>query len=198
MEPPALHASWKTIGLFAAAACLLANCSSAAGSRPRPAGATAASFACNQPFPAARPGQVVLSGVGYGSYHAGQDPNYGVYPSSGEVAADMPTLSAVTNYIRIYGSSGIHGSTGPAADILWAAEAAHMCVSLGIWLGRNAAANTAEIAAGVRLARQSRAVRSVIVGSEVLLRGDLSVTQLIHDIREVRSPGRHRRRLHRR
>src|SRR6266851_5369379 len=112
MEPPALHASWKTIGLFAAAACLLANCSSAAGSRPRPAGATAASFACNQPFPAARPGQVVLSGVGYGSYHAGQDPNYGVYPSSGEVAADMPTLSAVTNYIRIYGSSGIHGSTG--------------------------------------------------------------------------------------
>jgi exo-beta-1,3-glucanase (GH17 family) len=174
----AKHASWRAIGV-AAVACLLATGSSAAGLRP--AVPAAASFACNQPFPAGRPGQVVLSGVGYGPYHAGQDPDYGAYPASSEIAADMPTLSAVTNYIRIY------SSTGPAAEIVRAAQAAHMCVSLGISLGRNAAANAAEIAAGVRLARQSRAVRSVIVGSEVLLRGDLSVTQLIQDIRKVRA-----------
>ena len=181
MELPAKHASWKAIGVVAAAACLLATGSSAAGSRPRPADPAAASFACNQPFPSAGPGRVTLSGVGYGPYHAGQNPNYGISPSSGEVAADMPTLSPVTNYIRIY------SSTGPAAEIVQAAQAAHMCVSLGISLGRNAAANGAEIAAGVRLARQSRAVRSVIVGSEVLLRGDMPVTQLIQDIREVRA-----------
>jgi exo-beta-1,3-glucanase (GH17 family) len=119
--------------------------------------------------------------VGYGPYHAGQDPNYGISPSSSEVAADMPTLAAVTNYLRIY------SSTGPAADIVQAAEAAHMCVSLGIWLGRDSAANAAEIAAGIRLARQSRAVRSVIVGNEVLLRGDLPVNQLIQDIGKVRA-----------
>ena len=177
----AKHVSWRAIGVATAAACLLVTGSAAAGARPRPAGPAAPSFACNQPLPAARPGQVVLSGVGYGPYHAGQDPNYGVYPSSEEVAADMPTLSAVTNYIRIY------SSTGPAAEIVRAAEAAHMCVSLGISLGRNAAANAAQITAGIRLARQSRAVRSVIVGSEVLLRGDLTVTQLIRDIREVRA-----------
>ncbi len=181
MEPRARHASWKAIGVLAAAVCLLAMSSCAPGPGPRPAGQAAVSFACNQPLPAAGPGQVVLSGVGYGPYHAGQDPNYGIYPSSEEVAADMPTLAAITNYIRIY------SSTGPAAEIVRAAEAAHLCVSLGISLGRNAAANAAEIAAGVRLARQSRAVRSVIVGNEVLLRGDLSVTQLIRDIREVRT-----------
>lgn len=180
MELPAKHASWKAIGVAVAMACVLVTGACSAGARPRPADPTTASFACNQPLPAARHGQVVLSGVGYGPYHAGQDPNYGIYPSSEEVAADMPTLAAVTNYIRIY------SSTGPATEIVRAAQAAHICVSLGIWLGRNAAANAAEIAAGVRLARHSRAVRSVIVGNEVLLRGDLPVNQLIQDIRKVR------------
>jgi hypothetical protein len=50
-----------------------------------------------------------------------------------------------------------------------------------------AAARPAPAAAGVRLARQNPAVRSVIVGSEVLLRGDLPVAQLLRDIRQVRS-----------
>jgi len=181
MEPPAKHSSWRAISVVVAVAGLMATGSSSNGSRPRPADPPAASFACNQPFPSASPGRVTLSGVGYGPYHAGQDPNYGISPSSSEVAADMPTLAAITNYIRIY------SSTGPAAEIVQAAQAAHMCVSLGIWLGRNAAANAAEIAAGIRLARQSRAVRSVIVGNEVLLRGDLSVNQLIQDIGKVRA-----------
>jgi exo-beta-1,3-glucanase (GH17 family) len=180
MEPLATLSSWKAISVVAAVAGLLATGASATGHQPGPADRPAASFACNQPFPSARPGQVTLSGVGYGPYHAGQDPNYRISPTAGEVAADMPTLAAVTNYIRIY------SSTGPAADIVRAAEAAHMCVSLGIWLGRNSAANAAEIAAGIRLARQSRAVRSVIVGNEVLLRGDLPVNQLIQDIGKVR------------
>jgi exo-beta-1,3-glucanase (GH17 family) len=181
MKPPATLSSWRAIGVVVAVAGLLATGASSNGSRPRLADPPAASFACNQPFPSAGPGRVTLSGVGYGPYHAGQDPNYGISPSSSEVAADMPTLSAITNYIRIY------SSTGPAAEILRAAEAAHMCVSLGIWLGRNSAANAAEMAAGIRLARQFRAVRSVIVGNEVLLRGDLPVNQLIQDIGKVRA-----------
>ena len=181
MEPPTKLSSWRAISVVVAVACLLATGASSNGSRPGPADPPAASFACNQPFPSAGPGRVTLSGVGYGPYHAGQDPNYGISPSSSEVAADMPTLSAITNYIRIY------SSTGPAAEIVQAAAAAHMCVSLGIWLGRNSAANAAEIAAGIRLARQYRAVRSVIVGNEVLLRGDLPVNQLIQDIGEVRA-----------
>lgn len=181
MELRAKHSSCKAISVVAAVAGLLATGASSTGHQSRPAARPAASFACNQPFPAAGPGRATLSGVGYGPYHAGQDPNYGISPSGSEVIADMTTFSALTNYIRIY------SSTGPAADILRAAEAAHMCVSLGIWLGKNRAANAAEIAAGIRLARQSRAVRSVIVGNEVLLRGDLPVNQLIQDIGKVRA-----------
>src|SRR5712692_3735982 len=181
MEPPARRLSWRGFCLVLVVVSLLAACSSSSGPRPRRAAPSAASFRCNQPMPAAGPGRVTLTGVGYGPYHAGQDPNFGISPSSSEVAADMPTLSGLTNYVRIY------SSTGPAAEIVRAAEAAHVCVSLGIWLSRNAAANAAEIAAGVRLAKHSRAVRSVIVGNEVLLRGDLSVAQLLLDIHKVRS-----------
>ena len=124
MEPPAKHSSWRAISVVVAVAGLLATGASSNGSRPGPADPPAASFACNQPFPSARPGQVTLSGVGYGPYHAGQDPNYGISPSSSEVAADMPTLSAITNYIRIY------SSTGPAAEIVQAAAGgAHVRVA---------------------------------------------------------------------
>ena len=180
MENQAKLAPWRHFGLVLAAAGLLA-----AGSPPGPwhlVAARAASFVCNQPMPpASGPSRVTLAGVAYGPYHAGQDPDLFVSPSGGEVAADMPTLAAMTNYIRIY------SSTGPATDIVRAAQAAHVCVSLGIWLGRDARANAAEISAGIRLARSSPAVRSVIVGSEVLLRRDLSADQLLRDIREVRS-----------
>jgi len=161
MENHARLASWRHFGLVLAAAGLLA-----AGSAPgpwHPVAARAASFACNQPMPpASGPGRITLAGVGYGPYHAGQDPDLFVSPSGGEVTADMQTLAAMTNYIRIY------SSTGPAADIVRAAQAAHVCVSLGMWLGRDARTNAAEISAGIRLARSSPAVRSVIVGNEVL------------------------------
>ena len=131
--------------------------------------------------PNSTPGQLTLTGLGYGPYHKGQDPNFNVFPSSEEVTADIPTLAAITRYIRIYSAGG------PASAITNAASHAHVCVALGIWLGRNAAANVKEIAAGEHLANTSPNVRSVIVGNEVLLRGDLRPSQLNAVIRHVRS-----------
>lgn len=178
MEMAGTRASLRTFGLVLTAAAMLVAGQPQLPQRPA---LSAASFACNQPMPVPRLGHVTMAGVGYGPYHTGQDPNFFISPSAEEVAADMPTLAAVTNYIRIY------SSTGPAAEILGAAQAARLCVSLGIWLGRNAKANAAEIAAGIRLARSSPAVRSVIVGSEVLLRGDLTLSRLLADIGKVRA-----------
>ena len=174
-------AAWMSLGIATVMVGLLAACSSPGNHGPFRAMPLPASFVCDQPTPAAGPGGVTLTGVGYGPYHSGQDPNFGISPSGEEVAADMATLSSMTNYIRVY------SSTGAAAEILPAAQAAHLCVALGISLGRDAAVNATEIAAGVRLARQYRAVRSVIVGNEVLLRRDLTVDQLRADIRKVRA-----------
>jgi exo-beta-1,3-glucanase (GH17 family) len=141
-------------------------------------------FACDQSKPVPAPGNITLTGLGYGPYHTGQDPNFGISPSEEEVAADMPTLASLTNYIRIY------SSLGPADEILREAEKTHLCVNLGIWLGKypkgTAEANAREMAAGEQLA-SNPAVRSLTVGNEVLLRKDMSEGQLIAAIEEVRA-----------
>jgi exo-beta-1,3-glucanase (GH17 family) len=159
------------------ALCLLSGIFAWRGA-PAPARASQRAVSCAQPQP--QPGKLVFDGLGYGPYHAGQDPNLGSGPLGEEVHADVPTLSALTRNIRIYASGG------PAPSILREAERAHLCVSLGIWLGRDPGANAAEIARGERLTA-SPAVYSVIVGNEVLLRGDLSAAQLMANLRQVRS-----------
>jgi exo-beta-1,3-glucanase (GH17 family) len=103
-----------------------------------------------------------------------------VFPSSEEIQADMPTLASLTRYIRTY------SSTGPANSIIQAAGAAHVCVASGIWLGSDPAANAKEMMAGEQLASSS-AVHAIVVGNEVLLRGDLSEDQLRSDIEQVRA-----------
>jgi exo-beta-1,3-glucanase (GH17 family) len=148
---------------------ILVSCSWFGSSTPKATSVSPPSFACDQPKPVPAPGNITLAGLGYGPYHTGQDPNYGISPSEEEVAADMPTLASLTNYIRIY------SSLGPADEIIHEAENTHLCVNLGIWLGKypkgTAEANAREMAAGEQLA-SSTAVRSLTVGNEVLLRKD--------------------------
>ncbi|MFL5692910.1 MAG: glycosyl hydrolase family 17 protein [Ktedonobacteraceae bacterium] len=134
--------------------------------------------ACTQAEPV--PGQLSLAGLAYGPAHAGQDPTVGVSPSNEEVQADMFTLASLTRYIRTY------SSTGSADAIIQAAEAAHVCVASGIELGSDPVANAREMTAGERLASNS-AVHAIIVGNEVLARGDLSEEQLRSDIKQVRA-----------
>ncbi len=133
---------------------------------------------CAQPKSAS--GNLSLAGLAYGPSHAGQDPTAGGFPSDEEVQADLPTLASLTHYIRIY------NATGPARAIIQAAEANHVCVALGISLGRDPVANAAEMLAGEQLASHS-AVHTLIVGNEVLLRGDLSEEQLRAAIEQVRA-----------
>ncbi len=135
-------------------------------------------FSCTQPQPA--PGKPSLAGLAYGPSHTGQDPTRGIFPSSEEIKADMPTLASLTHYIRTY------NSTGPAGAIIQAAEAAHVCVALGVGLGSNPVDNAREMTAGERLV-SNRVVHAIIVGNEVLQRGDLSEAQLRSDIEQVRA-----------
>lgn len=158
---------------------LLAGCSTQAPKTSPGSSATAVhDTTCAQPVPVS--GKLSLAGLAYSPFHAGQDPTVGVFPSNEEIKADMPTLASLTHYIRTY------GSTGPANAIIQAAEAAHICVASGIWLGSDPAANAKEMTAGERLASNS-AVHAVIIGNEVLLRGDLSEEQLRSDIEQVRA-----------
>jgi len=136
------------------------------------------SASCDQPQPA--PGKISLAGLAYGPSHAGQDPTQGGFPSGEEIEADMGTLASLTHYIRTY------TSVGPASEIVQAAQAAQVCVALGVGLNKDTAANAREIAGAEGLASNS-AVRSIIVGNEVLQNGNLTEAQLRADIEQVRA-----------
>jgi len=137
------------------------------------------SFDCETPRPSA-PGQLAFSGMAYGPYHLGQSPDAGSVPSPEAVTADILTLARLTGLIHIYSSQG------PATAIVQAAERNGLCVGLGVWLSGEAAEDAREISAVGPLAA-SPAVRSVTVGSEVLLRGDMTVAELRAAIAQVRA-----------
>jgi exo-beta-1,3-glucanase (GH17 family) len=157
---------------------LLTSCSGGSSTSPGSSVTSTSETACTQPKSAL--GKLTLAGLAYSPAHTGQDPSRGIFPSEEEIQADMPTLASLTRYIRTY------SSTGPAAAIIQAAAAAHICVASGIWLGSDPAANAGEMAAGEQFAANG-AVHSIIVGNEVLLRGDLSENQLGADIKQVRA-----------
>jgi exo-beta-1,3-glucanase (GH17 family) len=162
-----------TLGLVLSV--LLVGCSGTPKASPSPSQGSAS---CTQPQPA--PGKLSLAGLAYGPSHMGQDPTRGAFPSGEEIEADMPTLASLTHFIRTYSSTGL------ADTIIQTAETAHICVALGIGLGSDPVVNAREMTAGEQLASNS-AVHAIIVGNEVLQRGDLSEEQLRSDIEQVRA-----------
>ena len=84
-----------------------------------------------------------------------------------------------THNIRTYTVEGDLG-TIPAL-----AEGMGLNVTLGAWLDRHPDANAAELAKVVQVANANPDVKQIMVGNETMLRGDMTVPELI---------ARHRRR----
>ncbi|MBZ0320256.1 MAG: hypothetical protein K8L91_27840 [Anaerolineae bacterium] len=120
-----------------------------------------------------------IQGIAYSPYRDCQNPHFGDGPTIGQVHEDMITLRHMANAIRTYSSEGIEGAI-PAI-----ARQYGLRVSAGAWLGRDPIENERQIAALVEISQQVE-LESVIVGNEVLLRGDLSETDLINYIERVR------------
>ncbi|MEO8810141.1 MAG: glycoside hydrolase family 17 [Rhodanobacter sp.] len=97
------------------------------------------------------------------------------------IDADLHALSQRFDCVRTY-SQGQGLSAVPQI-----ANRYGMKVLLGIWLGNDRKANDEQIRLGIATARAyPGVVRAVIVGNEVLLRGDLSSAQLAADLARVR------------
>ncbi|HEY8586357.1 MAG TPA: glycoside hydrolase family 17 [Rhodanobacter sp.] len=98
------------------------------------------------------------------------------------IEEDLSALSRRFDCVRTY-SQGQGLSAVPAI-----AERHGMKVLLGIWLGGDPQANAQQIRLGIATANQYRqVVRGLIVGNEVLLRGDLSSARLAGYLDEVRA-----------
>jgi len=114
---------------------------------------------------------------------AGETPlDVNAYISPERIDADLRALSQRFDCVRTY-SQGQGLSAVPRI-----AERYGMKVLLGIWLGGDAKANAQQVELGIATANKyPQVLRGVIVGNEVLLRGDLSSAQLAGYLRQVRA-----------
>jgi exo-beta-1,3-glucanase (GH17 family) len=123
-----------------------------------------------------------LNSLSFAPFREGQGPLDEKFPTSGQIEADMRLMGEKTFSIRTYASA--EGSM-PLIPAL--ARKYGLTMIQGAWLGAIKEDNQAEIAEVIRSANANPdVVKRVIVGNEVLLRGDLESGKIINYIRQVK------------
>ena len=123
----------------------------------------------------------LIRGIAFSPFRDCQNPHWGPFPSAEQVREDLLLVQNMGNAVRTYSSVGVQG------QIPMMAQELGLRVTAGAWLGPDKAANEAEIAALIELVQQDVGIESVIVGNEVLLRGDLTEAELIAYIEQVKA-----------
>ncbi|WP_338824823.1 beta-(1-6) glucans synthase [Bradyrhizobium septentrionale] len=99
-----------------------------------------------------------------------------------QIEQDLADLAKVTDCVRTYSiENGLDQVPGVAAKV-------GLKVMQGIWLGSNRFKNLQQIAIAVRLSKEyPGVVTALIVGNEVLLRGEMTAADLAGNIRAVKA-----------
>jgi exo-beta-1,3-glucanase (GH17 family) len=121
--------------------------------------------------------------VSYAPFRDGQDPLVeGTRVPAAQIDEDMALLSRFTDCVRTYSADdGIE-------DVLTSARRYGLKVMDGIWVSNQPDKTHKQIATAVELAKKySDVIRAIVVGNEVLLRGEMSATDLEAIIRDVKS-----------
>ncbi len=119
-----------------------------------------------------------VHGAAYQPYRGDQSPT-GAQPTVDEIDADLELLAQHMRAVRTY------SSTGNLAEIPQLASKHGLKVLQGIWVDGDKDKSRSEIESGVPVARGAN-VTGILVGNEALLRGDLTVPQLVPYLQEVR------------
>jgi glucan 1,3-beta-glucosidase len=99
-----------------------------------------------------------------------------------QIAEDLAQLAKISDCVRTYSiENGLDQVPALASKV-------GLKVIQGIWLGSNRLKNLTQISTAVRLAKEYPGViTSVVVGNEVLLRGEMTTADLAATIRSVKS-----------
>jgi glucan 1,3-beta-glucosidase len=99
-----------------------------------------------------------------------------------QIAADLAQLAKITDCVRTYSiENGLDQVPAQAAKV-------GLKVIQGIWLGSNRQKNLAQISEAVALTKEYPGViSSLVVGNEVLLRGEMTTADLVALIRSVKA-----------
>ncbi|MFG1371168.1 glycosyl hydrolase family 17 protein [Xanthobacter oligotrophicus] len=120
--------------------------------------------------------------VSYAPFRDGQSPfQKGLVISEAQIDEDFARLAKISACVRTY---SIEMGLDKAPAI---ARKHGLTMLLGIWLGPDVDRNRVELDTGIRLAQENPdVVKAVVVGNEVLLRGEMSVTELASTIASVK------------
>jgi exo-beta-1,3-glucanase (GH17 family) len=123
-----------------------------------------------------------LECVSYSPFRGEQTPhNPDLIVSPEQIAEDLGELAKISKCIRTY---SIDNGLDKVPEL---ASQVGLKVLLGIWIGRDRAKNALLANTAIALARDHPgSVAAIIVGSEVLLRGDMTVSDLRDIIRSVK------------
>jgi len=124
-----------------------------------------------------------LECVSYAPFRGNQSPmDQTLVVGPEQIAEDFAQLAQVSKCVRTYSvDQGLERAPEVAAK-------AGLKVMLGIWIGPDKQKNANQIATAVQLTKDYPGVISaVIVGNEVLLRGEMTTTDLVNTIRYVKS-----------
>jgi glucan 1,3-beta-glucosidase len=124
-----------------------------------------------------------LQCVSYAPFRAEQNPlSDGTHIEAWQIDEDFARLKAVTNCVRSYSIE--HGLD----QIPEIARKHGLKVIHGLWLSSNAAKNETGIQTTIALAKKyPDVIQAIVVGNEVLLRGEISVQDLTSIIRRVKA-----------
>jgi exo-beta-1,3-glucanase (GH17 family)/cellulose synthase/poly-beta-1,6-N-acetylglucosamine synthase-like glycosyltransferase len=101
--------------------------------------------------------------------------------SEAQIRSDLATIAPLARAVRTYSSTrGLQAVPRLAAEY-------GLNVTLGIWIGRDAARNEREIASALRLARENPNVLRLVVGNETVYRHERTPEELGRIIDRVRS-----------
>ena len=122
-----------------------------------------------------------LASLSFAPFREGMSPLEGRFPSPEQIDEDLHLLAGKTRSVRTYASLD-------GMEVVPELARRHgLSVTQGAWLGYPGAANAREIQALIDSANtHPDVVNRVIVGNEVLLRGEMEPQQLIEYIRQVK------------
>ncbi len=121
--------------------------------------------------------------VSYAPFRGAQTPlSPTTHVEAEQIAQDLEQLAKISDCVRTYSiENGLDQVPGIAAKV-------GLKVIQGIWLGGNRLKNLAQIAVAVRLTKEfPGTITSVVVGNEVLLRGEMTTADLAATIRSVKA-----------
>ena len=122
-----------------------------------------------------------LHGICYSPFRDGESPNLGIFPGIDAIKEDLSILSKMTLNIRTYGTDDV------LYEIPRLCNEFHINCYVGGWISGDESFNRKSVNNLIQIANQRYdTTQGLIVGNEVLLRGDISESRLIEYIKKVK------------